>query len=72
VEEPTSHNIIKDTGTKSTLDYTINLCEPTNAYEGELLHFKEVIALICFQILLSFPHFLTRKTRGKEPLIDYN
>ncbi len=48
VEKPTSFNIIKDTGTESTLNYTINLCELTNASKGELFHSRKVQALICF------------------------
>jgi hypothetical protein len=64
VEEPTSPNIIKDIGTKSTLDYTMNICEPTNAFEGELFHSRKI--LICFQNLLSLPHFPTRRTCGKK------
>ncbi len=40
MEEPITPNIIKDTGKKSTLDYTVNLCEPTNAYEGELFDYS--------------------------------
>jgi hypothetical protein len=71
VEEPTSLGIIEDTRTKSTLDYIVNLCEPTNAYEGELFHSKKAPAPICFQNLLSLSHLPTRKTRGKELLINY-
>ncbi len=65
MEKPTSPNIIEDIGIESTLDYTVNLCEPTNAYEGELFHSNKAPPLICFQNLLSLPHFLAIKTCGK-------
>ncbi len=60
VEEPTSLNIIKDIGIKNTLDYTMNICEPTNAFEGELFHSSRTPAPIYFQNLLSLPHLLAK------------
>jgi hypothetical protein len=71
VEELTNLGIIEDTRTEGTLDYIINLCEPTNAFEGELFHSKKVLAPICLQNLLSLPHLLARKTHSKESLINY-
>jgi len=64
VEELTSPNIIKDIGTKNTLDYTMNICEPTNAFERVLFHSRKI--LICFQNLLSLPHFPVRRTCSKK------
>ncbi len=55
MEEHVNLGIIKNIGTKSNLDYVVNLFELTHAYERDLLHSKKVQALICLQNLL-FPH----------------
>jgi hypothetical protein len=66
MEEPTGLGIIKDTRTKGILFYTINLCEPTISFEGELFHSRRVSAPICFKNLLSLLHMLVKKnTRQK-------
>jgi hypothetical protein len=72
VEEPPSLGIIENIRTEGTLDYTINLCELTNAFEGELLHSRKVSTPICLQNLLSFLHLLERKTHSKKSLNNYN
>ncbi len=72
MEEPTSLGIIKDTRTKGTLDYIVNLCEPTNAFEGELFHSKRVSTPICLQKNLSLLHMHVRKTYNKKLLINYS
>jgi hypothetical protein len=72
VEEPISRGIIEDTKIEGTLDYTINLCEFTNASTRELFHFRRVLTPICLQNLLSFSHLPTRKMHNKKPLIDYS
>jgi hypothetical protein len=46
VEDP---SIMEDTKIKGTLDYTINLCEPTNASKEELFHSRRA--------LVSQPYF---------------
>jgi hypothetical protein len=66
VEEFTSFGIIKDIGTKGTLDYIVNLCEPTNAFEGELLHSRRIPAPVCFQNLLSLSHLPAKKHAAKS------
>jgi len=65
VEEPTSPSIMEDTKIKGTLDYTINLCEPTNASKDELFHYKRALAPIFLQNLLSLSHLSTTKTCDK-------
>ncbi len=72
MEKATSHGIIENIGVEGTLECKVNICEPTNASKGELFHSRKVLAPICLQNLLSFLHLLTRKTRGKDLLIDYN
>ncbi len=72
MEKLTSHGIIEDIRIEGTLDCKVNLCESTNASKGELFHSRKVLAPICFQNLLSLLHLLTRKTHGKDLLIDYN
>ncbi len=61
MEKPTSPSIIEDTRTKGTLDYIVNLCEPTNASKGESFHSKRAPAPICLQNLLSLSHLLAKK-----------
>ncbi len=72
MEKPTSHGLIKDIGIEGTLYCKVNLCESTNASKGELFHFRKVLAPICLQNLLSLLYPPTRKTHGKDLLIDYN
>jgi hypothetical protein len=56
---------MEDTKIKGTLDYTINLCEPTNASKDELFHYKRALAPIFLQNLLSLSHLSTTKTCDK-------
>ncbi len=72
MEEPTSPSIIENIRIESTLDYTVNICELTNASKGELFHYRKVSAPIFFQNILSLLHLPTIKTRNKKLLIDYS
>ncbi len=72
MEKPLNTSIIKDIGTKGTLDCKVNICEPTNASRRELFHSRKALAPICFQNLLSLLHLPRRNTCGKDLLIEYN
>ncbi len=65
MEEPTSPGIMENTKIKGTLEYTINLCEPTNASKEELFHSRRALAPIFLQNLLSLSHLPTTKTCDK-------
>jgi hypothetical protein len=72
VEKLTSLGITEDTRIERKLNYTINLCEPTNASENELFHTRKAPGPIFLQNLLSFLHLPITKTCDKKPLINYN
>jgi hypothetical protein len=71
VEQLTSLSNLENIGTKGNLYYIVDLSEPTHASEEELMHSRGIQTPFCLKNLLSLPHLPTKKTRGKEPLMDY-
>jgi len=71
VEQLTSLSNLENIGTKGNLYYIVDLSEPTHASEEVLMHYRGIRTPFCLKNLLSLPHLPTKKTRGKEPLMDY-
>ncbi len=73
VEEPKSPTIV-DANKQTKMIYDIIADVDGPIIKMQQVHHHVVAAQepISFASLLSLPHLLTRKTRGKEPLVDYN
>jgi hypothetical protein len=50
VEEPKSFVILEDIGIEANMDYIADLGEPTNVFEGQLLHFARSQTPLCLKI----------------------